>query len=176
MKRRQSTQIAVVAPLPYPSIKVGGVAPGTAQMLTVPFANSKSEMSATCDYLYQKWILTNSNHSRHIEIGSTIGRIAQVEMHHLDILGTLITMLGGTPKYQCIDKSGVKFWNGSMVGTSRDLVQILQSNIKDETLARDAYLSLAEEICDPYIPDILRRLAQDETLHIQIFTNYLNTL
>lgn len=176
MKRKQSTQIAVAASLAYPPVKVGGINPGFAQMLTVPFANSKSEMSATCDYLYQKWILTSSDHPTHIEIGSTIGRIAQVEMHHLDILGTLITMLGGNPKYQCIDKSGIKFWNGAMVGSSHDLSQILQNNIKDETLARDAYLSLAKQIRDPYIPDILRRLAQDEALHIQIFTNYLKAL
>ena len=67
--------------------------------------------SAITSYLYQSWILQKN----YPEVASTIRRIAQVEMHHINILGDLIIRLSGNPKYISYQPRGTVFWNGRMV-------------------------------------------------------------
>lgn len=168
----EKNKIAVADSAPYPPIKVCEPNLKYAQMLSCDLAAPKSEFTTITQYIYQNWIL-NSNYR---EIADIIARISIVEMHHLDILGQLIILLGGNPRYIALYPNGYNIWNGNLVNYTLDIKQILRNNIENEKIAQDEYISQSKTIKDEYICKILERLALDEKLHVEIFSNYLKKL
>lgn len=81
---------------PYPEIKVQGENLYYAEILMDDFAGSLSEYTAIGQYL------NHSFYSRKVvdDLANMWIQIAIVEMHHLDILAQLITLLGGRPVYR----------------------------------------------------------------------------
>lgn len=107
MNQEKAEKIPVAASEPYPPIKVEGKNHHYAQLLGQDLASSWGEMSAIYGYLYQHWILNKPQAA----LQTVLFRIAKVEMHHLNILGQLIRMLGGDPK--CIGiPPGTTRWYG----------------------------------------------------------------
>lgn len=78
--------IPVKAASPYPELKVEGRNIHYAAILTGDLASATGEMTAIYQYLYQHWTLQEQFE----EIAQTIVRISEVEMHHLNMLGSLI--------------------------------------------------------------------------------------
>ena len=157
MNQEKAEKIPVAASEPYPPIKVEGKNHHYAQLLGRDLASSWGEVSAIYGYLYQHWILNNPQAA----LQTVLFRIAKVEMHHLNILGQLIRMLGGDPK--CMYSSGHNpmVWNGNMVNYNKGIRQILSYDIVSEQSAADGYLKQAQIIKDPHVSAMLRRLAQD---------------
>ncbi len=172
MNQEKAEKIPVAASEPYPPIKVEGKNHHYAQLLGRDLASSWGEMSAIYGYLYQHWILNNPQAA----LQTVLFRIAKVEMHHLNILGQLIRMLGGDPK--CMYSSGHNpmVWNGNMVNYNKGIRQILSYDIVSEQSAADGYLKQAQIIKDPHVSAMLRRLAQDELIHRDIFSGFLKEI
>lgn len=157
---------------PYPPLQVTGPNLRTAMKLSQAIGCQKSELSAVATYEYQHWTMSAS----YPTFGDTVRRIAQVEMHHLDILGKLIVRLGGNPRFACDQRGGCAFWNGGMISYCQDLRHALLANIADEKKAAEFYSATADEISDVCVSAVLRRLALDEKLHVEIFTRMLHEL
>lgn len=156
-------------PDPYPPIEVDCVNPHYAQILKISFASSKSETTAVMQYAYQSWVL----HTEFSEIANVMHHVAMVEMHHLEILGRLIDLLGGTPSYSCIQRNRQFPWNATMVFYGRMVRQMMQNNIAAEQDAIRQYQKQIQMIQDCHIQEILKRIIQDEELHIELFKKYL---
>lgn len=163
-------KIMVCAPESYPEIAVEKKDPRWVSMLMQDLCASKSEMTAINQYLYQSWVL-NQNYQ---EIKDTILRIAKVEMHHLQILGEVIALLGGDPKYIiAINNQFCQPWNGRMVAYQQNIRQMIALNIAAEEDAMNTYLYQAEQIKDFHISALLNRMSEDEKIHRDIFMNFL---
>lgn len=172
MNRKPIEKIPVAAQGPYPPIEVQGKNHHYAQLLSQDLASSRGEMTAIYQYLYQDWILEK----RHAGLKEVLLGIAKVEMHHLNILGQLIQLLGGEPRCMSFGGHNPVVWNGNMVNYNKGLRQILSYNIVCEQSAADSYLKHAQMIHDDPVSAMLRRLAQDELVHRDIFSGFLKEI
>ena len=161
--------IPVKAAAPYPELKVEERNIHYANILTCDLASATGEMTTIYQYLYQNWILNK----KFEEIAQTINRISEVEMHHLNMLGSLIDMLGGNPKCEAIRGYKRFFWQGSMVNYSRELPVLLKSNIYLEQTAVKEYTEQSSCIEDPYVSAVLARIAEDEEIHYAAYQDFL---
>lgn len=161
----------VFADDPYPPIEVEGPNLQVARMLAIDFASAKSEMTSITQYVYQSWVLA----PQFAEVAQTMHCISMVEMHHLDMLGNLITLLGGNPQYFAAPARRPMVWNGNMVNYSQTVAMGMRQDMALEKAAIDAYRRQAAAIQDPHIVAILNRIIQDEELHMRIFRKYLES-
>ena len=97
--------------------------------------------------------------------------IAIVEMHHLEMLGKLICLCGGSPDFAGGRR---QWWNGSFLSYRKDLCGALLVSLGDEVAAVDAYHRAAGLIRDPKIQAVLERIAMDEALHVQLLREQIN--
>jgi bacterioferritin len=80
--------------MPFPPVKVEKSNLEYANLLLDVFASSAdSELQAITQYIYHSKTISNDT------ISKALMCIALVEMHHLDVLSELITLLGGKPFY-----------------------------------------------------------------------------
>ena len=162
-------KIMVQAPDPYPSIEVESQNPRYARLLMEDIASYNGEMTAIYQYQYQNWILSHQNQL----IASTMQRIARVEMHHLDMLGRLIILLGGDPGCMTIPGNRRSAWVGNYVNYDKNLRNLLTHNVVAEQAACRIYKAQIEMIEDKKVSAILSRIVRDEELHVSIFQDFL---
>lgn len=155
---------------PYPSIEVEKKNIAYAKLLLEDYAGINSEDTAIHQYLYQAIVLNNK------ELYDVLLRISEVEMHHLDILGKLISKLGLKPVFGIIDKEQFIPWTAFNVNYKTDEKIILKMNILHEKVAIENYLKHIKLIDDKYIKNILKRIIEDEIVHIEIFNDMLKKL
>ena len=153
----------------YPPIQAAGKNRQYARMLQRNIAAAESETTAVNQYVYQSWMLEKS----HPEISSAMASIAMVEMHHLHMLGQMVVLLGGEPRFCMGAGRGASCWNGSMVNYQPCLRQMMINNIKDEQGAIRQYSRQAASICDENVKNLLERIILDEKLHIDCFRRFL---
>ena len=91
-------------------------------------------------------------------------------MHHLEMLGEIIVLLGGKPGYWINDKKK-KYWTGKLVNYDISSLQtILTIDIEDEKAAIKQYKDTITKIDDPNINAVIKRIILDEEFHIQLLT------
>lgn len=153
--------------LPYPPIKVIEKNPKYIDLILLNYASDVSEFDAIAQYTYHEISLTYENQ----EATETIKGIAMVEMHHLQMLGQIIVLLGGTPGYW-INNKKKKYWTGKLVNyDTSSLKTILTTDIQDEKKAIKQYRETITKIDDKYINAVIKRIILDEEFHIQLLTN-----
>lgn len=159
---------------PFPPIKVSVQNLEYANLLLDAYASSAdSEIQAITQYLF---------HAKTIEdktISNTLECTALIEMHHLDVLGELITLLGGKPFFL---NSNMNFWmtgniayidkliiyereNQNNMNDKLIIKKKLEKDIVGEINAINNYRILHQNIKDPYIRAILLKIISDEQVH-----------
>ena len=142
---------------PYPLVRVED------------YSGLYSELTSITQYVYQKFDKFNVN-----EIFSkTLSEIAMVEMHHLELLGETIKLLGVEPRYVFKDNF-MTYWSGSFVDYNTNIIDMLLSDIKLEEEAINKYEYDISVIDDEYIKLTLYRIIEDEKMHIKCFNKLLN--
>lgn len=162
--------ISVTASLPYPPLKCEKENTLYASLLMIDMASAGGEMTAIYQYLYENWVL-NEKMSLYAQL---MLKIAKVEMHHLNMLGDLIQQLGGDPKCQTMANDKSTPWNGTFINYSKELNTMLCGNIMGERAAYNTYQTHANQIKDPFVSAVLRRIAEDEKVHYQLFNQMIN--
>ena len=161
----------VTAPEPYPPVKVAGPDLAAAQLLSQSLAGRQSELSSVTQYLYQSWALYRIAP----EAGETMRRLAVVEMRRLDLLGELILLLGGDPRYRAANGAEAVYWDGGMPSYCTNPRRAMALNLEAELDAAARYRAQAAQIDDPYVAALLRRLLLDEEQHVLIFRHLLES-
>lgn len=161
--------IPVADPSPYPEISISNKNLRCAQLLSHDFAAPKSEMSTLNQYVYESWVLQ----ADFPEMAAVIKRIAVVEMHHLYMLGELITKLGGRPRLQASRPDRQVVWNANMIYYAEKPKQLMRYNIMIEQKAIQTYTAHQRMISDPCVTDVLARIILDEQVHVHIFEKFL---
>lgn len=152
---------------PYPDLK--RIKPNRyyADILSFDFAGYSSELTAILTYTYQSYML------KHIDehISEELMRIAISEMHHHEILGEMIIMLGGDPIFA---NSRGQFWTGRYVDYCKGTKRMLLMDIEGEMKAIEGYKKAISMINDETIKAILERIILDEKHHIKVLEKLLN--
>lgn len=160
------------ADISYPAMRIQKQNPAAAQSLLDILASPSGEMTAIHQYLYQSWILANV----FPQLTQQFQQIARVEMYHMDLLGQVIVLLGGVPKFQSDPFNCATAWNGNHVYYSHQATTLLEYNLAQEEVALKAYLQLAKEFPDPYVCTLFSRIAMDEEQHCRILREGLRCL
>lgn len=152
---------------PYPEVRTQGRNTAYAAILTESLAGQASETTAILQYVFQHVICRNER------ISKAMACIANVEMHHYEMISELIFDLGGNPRVAAQNGCSLRYWNGQMVDYATDPKCFLKSNILAENAAIAGYNCSINQICDSYVREVLERIILDEQHHISIFNELL---
>lgn len=168
--------------MPFPPVKVEKQNCDYARMLFEAYASSQdSEIQAVTQYLYHSKTIKNK------KVSNAIMCISLVEMHHLDVLSELVTMLGAKPIYYnsnenfwmtgniaYVDKGGCHEKDGEGMKDDRENIRLkLQSDIRGEQNAINGYRALLQNIKDKHVEKIILKIISDEQVHLKIFESLL---
>lgn len=159
-------------PDPYPTPKVQGENHHYANLLLHDYAGISGELTAINQYIYH-YITLNQSHP---EIALTARKVAMNEMHHLELLGQTIQLLGKPPVICCTNHEYVQFWDARFVYYGDDLYDQLTANMKHEIDAIRNYRNHQREIDDPFIQGLLGRIILDEEHHLRLFAQHREEL
>lgn len=153
--------------LPYPEVKVKEKNQKYIDLILLNYASAVSEFDAVAHYTYHQIALTYINK----EISETLRDISIVEMHHLELLGEIILLLGGEPGYW-INNKKKNYWSAKLVNYDLSSIKnILNIDILDEKAAIKQYKETICKIDDQYINAVLKRIILDEEFHIQLLVS-----
>lgn len=150
---------------PYKAVKVERKNPYYASLLLEDYSGSVSENTAIHLYSYQSFISDNLTEYKEIMLN-----IAKVEMIHLKLLGNCIAKLGVLPIYGTYN-SDCKWdlWSSKEVSYETNFKSMLKNDIISEKQAINMYKYHLTLIKDSYIQDLIKRIIEDEEIHLSIF-------
>lgn len=160
----------IMVDLPYPPVQVSGKNQAYANLLSIDYCGSVSEMSAITQYINNE----NRLSCEKCPIVKTILGIAMAEMIHLQKLGELMFLLGGnidfTAKYQ---NGKQKLWTPEYLTIPENVGKMLIADIDSERAAINQYRIHIKMIKDNYVNAVLARIIKDEEYHIMLLQTLL---
>lgn len=158
--------------LPYPPLRAQCKNMAYANLLSVDYCGSVSELSAITQYINSENRLSDQN----CTVAQTILGIAIAEMMHLQKLGGLIVLLGGSLDYSAKLQNGKQvMWTPAYLTLSDNWKQMLAIGIESEKAAIMQYRAHIKMIQDTYINAVLNRIIQDEEYHIMLLSSLLKS-
>lgn len=153
----------IMMDLPYPPIKVQEKNQAYANLLSVDYCGSVSELTAITQYINNE----NRMSCENCPLAKTILGIAIAEMIHLQKLGQLMNLLGGCVDYVAKQQNGRKrMWTLEYVNIQGNIGKMLQSDIEAEKAAINQYGMHMKMIKDIHVNAVLARIIKDEEYHI----------
>lgn len=154
-----------MADLPYPSIQVKGKNEAYANLLSIDYCGSVSEMSAITQYINNE----NRISGRNCSLAKTFLGIAIAEMMHLQKLGELIVLLGGNVDFTAKYRNGSrKMWTPGYLTLVEDTENMIRADIEAEKAAIEQYAMHIKMIKDEDVDAVLERIIKDEEYHIML--------
>lgn len=153
----------IMMELPYPPIQVEEENQAYADLLSVDYCGSVSELSAITQYINNENRLSCNN----CPVARVILGIAVAEMMHLQKLGELIYLLGG-----CVDfvarpwGKRPKMWTPEYLTLAQNAEKMIMDDIQAERAAIEQYRAHMAIIKDSCVNAVLDRIIQDEEYHI----------
>lgn len=143
-----------------------------ARMLLCSYSGRESEMTAVNQYVYHH-VMAEGDLP---DISESLRHIAIVEMHHLELLAKAISLLGLRPSYAYYQGTRKVRWNAGFVQYGRNLREMLELDIAAEYRAIECYEQAIRCIPEEQLQALLRRIVEDERLHIQVLTGLRDSL
>lgn len=154
-----------VVDLPYPPIQISAQNQNYAFLLGIDYCGTVSEMSAITQYINNE----NRMSSEKCPLAKAILGIAMAEMMHLQKLGQLIYLLGGTIDFTARYSNGQqKMWTPAYLSIPTDTKRMLLADIESEKNAIHQYKMHIRAINDHYVNAVLNRIIKDEEYHIMM--------
>lgn len=155
----------IMMDLPYPEIRVRERNRAYADLLSVDYCGSVSELSAIAQYINHE----NRLSCEKCPMAKTILGIAMAEMIHLQKLGELIFLLGGDVDFIARYHRGkYRMWTPENVVVTSDMRKMIVSNIEAEKSAINQYRMHMKMMNDDYVNGVLARIIKDEEYHIMM--------
>ena len=172
-----SCSFANVKPLmlewPYPPIQVKDRNRAYANLLSVDYCGSVSELSAITQYINNE----NRLSSEKCSMAKTILGIGMAEMMHLQKLGELIYLLGGNVDYTAKIQNGCsQMWTPKYLTIPENPRDMLIADIEAEKDAISQYKMHIGMICDSAVNAVLARIIKDEEYHIILLQALMDEL
>lgn len=155
----------IMMDLPYPPIQVREKNQAYANLLSIDYCGSVSEMSAITQYINNE----NRLSCEKCPMAQTILGIAMAEMIHLQKLGELIFLLGGNIDFVAKQQNGrQRMWTPEYLTIPGNAGKMLLADIESEKAAINQYKVHIKMINDNYINAVLARIIKDEEYHIML--------
>lgn len=155
----------VMMALPYPPIQVKEKNPAYANILAADYCGSVSEMTAIAQYINNE----NRLFCEKCPLAKSVLGLAMAEMIHLNMLGELIYLLGGTVDFAVRQRNGRQsLWTPAYLVIPDNAAKMLLADIDAEKAAIQQYRVHIKAIEDQYINDVLERIIKDEEYHIMV--------
>ncbi len=155
----------IMMALPYPALAVLEQNQAYANLLSINYCGSVSELSAITQYINYE----NRLACERCAAARTLLGIAMAEMMHLQMLGELIVLLGGSLDFSIRQRDGKQVvWTAQYVKMQGNLRGMLQSAIESERAAINQYRMHMRMINDSSINAVLARIIKDEEYHIMV--------
>lgn len=155
----------IMMELPYPPIQVREKNQSYANLLSIDYCGSVSEMTAITQYINHENRLSCDKCS----MAKTILGIGMGEMIHLQKLGELIFLLGGNIDFVAKYKNGrQKMWTPEYLNIGENTEKMILTNIESEKAAINQYTMHIKMINDNYVNAVLARIIKDEEYHIML--------
>ena len=151
-------------PLPYPTIRVREENQFYANLLTLDYCGSVSELTAALQYIHGESCLC----CHKCGMAKTITGMAVAEMIHLQMLGEMILLLGGAIDFSIKTRTGRQMWTPEYTNLANHEEQIIAANLEAEQAAIEQYRQHMSLIEDDYVNALLARIVQDEEYHIML--------
>ncbi|MBP3460708.1 MAG: rubrerythrin family protein [Lachnospiraceae bacterium] len=159
--------------LPYPPIQVKERNQKYADLLSMDYCGSVSEMSAITQYINNE----NRMSCEKCPLAKTILGIAMAEMIHLQKLGELIHLLGGNIDFVARQSNGrQKMWTPAYLTISQNVEKMIWADIESERAAINQYKIHMKAINDEYVNAVLARIIKDEEYHIMMLQAVMEEL
>ena len=163
----------IMVDLPYPPIQVGGQDQAYAGILSNDYCGAVSELSAITQYINNE----NRLSCEKCPLAKTILGIAMAEMMHLQKLGELIVLLGGSIDFAARQPNGrQKLWTPQYLTSPERTDQMLLADIEAEKAAIQQYQMHIRMIGDNAVNAVLERIIKDEEYHIMLLRTMLSEL
>lgn len=155
----------ILVDLPYPPLQVKEKNQAYANLLSIDYCGAISEMSAIAQYINDEGRLFH----KQCPAAKTILGIAMAEMMHLQKLGELIILLGGTLDFVAKHHDGKrKMWTPGYLPLSENAEKMMLAGIEAERATIDQYKMHMRMIHDKDVNAVLARIIKDEEYHIMI--------
>ncbi len=155
----------IMADLPYPVIEVRRENQQYADLLSVDYCGSVSELSAIMQYINNE----NRLSCEKCPVAKILLGIAMAEMMHLQKLGELIVLLGGAIDFTAVNHSGRRrMWTPEYLTLPENAKKMLFADIEAEKAAISQYKMHIGMIKDDCVQAVLERIVIDEEYHIMI--------
>ncbi len=159
--------------LPYPSIQVKEKNQSYANILSIDYCGQVSEMSAITQYINNE----NRLFCDKCPMAKTILGIAMAEMIHLQKLGELMFLLGGSIDFTAKHRDGRHMmWTPQYLAIPENAKEMLIKDIEAEKAAINQYKMHIKMINDNYVNAVLARIIKDEEYHIMILQTLITEL
>lgn len=163
----------IMMALPYPPIAVQEKNMGYANLLSIDYCGSVSEMSAITQYINNENRLSCEN----CPMAKTLLGIAMAEMMHLQKLGQMIALLGGNIDFTAKCRNGKqKMWTPEYLNIPEHAKSMLLADIEAERAAISQYEAHIKMIKDDCVNAVLKRIIKDEEYHIMLLKVLLKEL
>lgn len=159
------------ADLPYPSLDGIKEDLRTLRMISPAYAGREGELTAALQYVYQAIFLGATGDG---ETGKVLMGIAVSEMHHIEILGTVITKLGAPPVFASCPPYPVGYYSAASVNYAKDRCAMLTADICGEQAAIRGYEQMLRCIENPRVAKVIERIIEDEKVHLQALRDLLD--
>lgn len=155
----------IMVELPYPPIQVQEENLDYANLLSVDYCGSVSELTAITQYINNE----NRLFCERCSVAKTILGIAMAEMMHLQKLGEMIHLLGGSVDYIARLRGGRQMlWTPDYLSIPEDEKKMLLADIEAERAAIKQYKMHMSMINDSNVNRVLARIIKDEEYHIML--------
>lgn len=155
----------IMMDLPYPPIRVKERNQDYANLLSVDYCGAVSEMSAITQYINNE----NRMSCEKCPLAKSILGIAMAEMIHLQKLGELIFLLGGTIDFMARQRNGrPRLWTPDYLTIPENAVKMILADIEAEKAAINQYRMHIKVIKDEHVNAALERIIKDEEYHIMV--------
>ena len=154
---------------PYPEIIGAQEDSQTVSILKNLVFSRVGELAGVLTYIYQSVIAEKIKK----EIAGIFEEIGIVEMMHQDMLMHAIVDFGGNPRYE--DSQG-NYFNTANLNYSMKLREMLDNNIRAETVAIENYNMAITRVKNQSLKDLFERIIEDEKRHLEIFKRIRDTV
>lgn len=154
----------------YPEVRAAGRNQRYAEAMLGNVGSANSEMTAVGMYFYGHLAMAELP-----EVAEVFHKISIVEMHHLEIFGSLARQLGADPRLWCRQGGRRVWWTPGFVHYSQKLGPLLQIAYRDEEATIRKYQEQCRWIGDQNVVENLQRVIQDERVHLEIFRSLMES-
>lgn len=152
------------ASAPYPPVRADERNPLYGRMMLDNMGGQHSEMSTVSIYLYNNLLIDDD-----ARLSGIFKQVSIVEMHHLHIFGEIARLMGENPRLWTHQGRQMHYWTPAYNTYALELKPMLLNSITREKLTIQKYQNQCAKIHDTYITECLKRIIEDEELHVKLF-------